>query len=160
MEKIWLKSYPPGIPSEINPDAYQSIVEIFENSCKDYRELPAYYNLGITLTYGQMDKYTKDFAAYLQQKLKTKKGDRVAIMLPNILQYPIAMFGALRAGLIVVNVNPLYTADELIHQLRDAEVQTIIVLENFIFTLEKALPQISNIKKYYRYKSRGFVKSV
>src|SRR3990167_10241719 len=126
VEKIWLKNYPPEVPAEINPDAYQSIVEIFQNSCKQYTNRPAFYNLGVTLTYGEIEEYSRDFAAYLQHDLKLKKGDRIAIMLPNILQYPVAMFGALLAGLTVVNVNPLYTADELSFQLNDSGAETIV----------------------------------
>src|SRR3990167_10685713 len=140
VEKIWLKSYPPTIPAEINPDAYQSIAEVFNRTCQRYNDQPAFYNLGVTLTYRQLDRYAHHFAAYLQQELRLKKGDRFAIMLPNILQYPIALFGALRAGLIVVNVNPLYTADELIFQLNDSESESIIVLANFASAVEKALP--------------------
>lgn len=140
MEKIWLESYPEGVPAEINPDAYQSLVEIFEQVCVQFNQKPAFYNLGVTITYQQLNKYAKDFAAYLQQILKLKKGDRIALMLPNVLQYPIAVLGALRAGLIVVNINPLYTVPELIHQIDDAGAQTIVVLANFAETVEKALP--------------------
>ncbi|WP_148339316.1 AMP-binding protein [Aquicella siphonis] len=146
MEKIWLKSYPQGVPAEINPDVYQSIPEFFETSCKMYGNDPAFYNLGQTLTYSQIEQYTRDFAAYLQQELKLKKGERVAIMLPNTLQYPIAMYGALRAGLIVVNVNPLYTADELVHQLNDAGASTLVVIANFAATVQAALPEIPALK--------------
>jgi len=140
VEKIWLESYPKGVPAEINPDAYQSLVEIFDQICVQFNQKPAFYNLGVTITYQQLDHYAKAFAAYLQQILKLKKGDRIALMLPNILQYPIAVLGALRAGLIVVNVNPLYTVPELIHQIDDAGAQTIVVLANFVETVEKALP--------------------
>ncbi|HLB41576.1 MAG TPA: AMP-binding protein [Gammaproteobacteria bacterium] len=146
MEKIWLKSYPPNIPAEINPDAYQSIAEMFNKICQRYNDKPAFYNLGITLTYRQLDQYSRDFAAYLQQTLNLKKGDRLAIMLPNILQYPIAMFGALRAGLIVVNVNPLYTVDELTLQLNDSESESIIILENFAYIMQKAQPNVPQLK--------------
>ncbi|MEO8401112.1 MAG: AMP-binding protein [Gammaproteobacteria bacterium] len=139
MEKIWLKSYPQGVPAEINPDEYTSLVDAFEQSCKKYKNLPAFYNLGVTLSFQQMEQATRAFAAYFQQVLNLKKGDRVAIMLPNILQYPVAMFGALRAGLIVVNVNPLYTPPELIHQLKDSGTETIVVLANFADTVQKAL---------------------
>ncbi|OGT37558.1 MAG: long-chain-fatty-acid--CoA ligase [Gammaproteobacteria bacterium RIFCSPHIGHO2_12_FULL_37_14] len=148
MEKNWLKSYPPGIPAEINPDAYQSIIEIFNRACQRYNDQPAFYNFGVTLTYRQLDHYSHSFAAFLQQELKLKKGDRLAIMLPNILQYPIAMFGALRAGLVIVNINPLYTADELILQLNDSESESIVVLANFAHTLEKAknhTPKLNHI---------------
>jgi long-chain acyl-CoA synthetase len=146
VEKIWLKSYPKGIPAEINPDAYQSIIEIFDSSCKQNPDGPAFYNMGATLTYKQIDQYSRNFAAYLQQELKLKKGDRIAIMLPNCLQYPIAMFGALRAGLIVVNVNPLYTADELTHQMVDSGAGTIVVAANFAATVQTALPNTPALK--------------
>src|SRR3990167_6652856 len=146
VEKNWLKSYPPGIPAEINPDAYQSIVEIIEKSFQQHAHLPAFYSLGKTITYNQLDKYSRDFAAFLQQVLKLKKGDRVAIMLPNVLQYPVAMFGALRAGLVVINVNPLYTADELTFQLANSGAATIVALENFAHTVEKAAANVAQLK--------------
>jgi long-chain acyl-CoA synthetase len=146
VEKIWLQSYPPGIPAEINPDAYQSLVEIFEKSCEEHLDFPAFYNMGVTLTYHQINQYTRDFAAYLQQELKLAKGTRVAIMLPNILQYPIAMFGALRAGMVVVNVNPLYTSQELAFQLNDSGAEIVIALENFGDTLMNALPHMPSLK--------------
>ncbi|OGT45267.1 MAG: long-chain-fatty-acid--CoA ligase [Gammaproteobacteria bacterium RIFCSPHIGHO2_12_FULL_41_20] len=143
MEKIWLKSYPQGIPAEIDPDANPSIVGMLEESCQQFHDRPAFYNLGVTITYGQLDQYTRAFAAYLQQALQLQQGDRIAIMLPNVLQYPIAMFGALRAGLIVVNVNPLYTPDELVFQLQDSGAETILVLENFAHTVEKVLQRVT-----------------
>lgn len=140
MEKIWLKSYPQGVPAEINPDAYQSIVEVLDQSSTQFSELPAFYNMGTTLTYKEVDIYSKAFASYLVQVLKLKKGDRIAIMLPNVLQYPIAMFGALRAGLIVVNVNPLYTVPELAYQLKNSGAEAILVLSNFASVVEQAIP--------------------
>ncbi|MCD6040219.1 MAG: long-chain acyl-CoA synthetase [Gammaproteobacteria bacterium] len=140
VEKIWLGSYPEGVPAEINPDIYQSLVEILSEACSQYSRQPAFYNLGVTLTYQQMDHYAEAFAAYVQQVLKLKKGDRIALMLPNCLQYPVAVLGSLRAGLIVVNVNPLYTAKELIHQINDAGAETILVLANFAKIVEEALP--------------------
>lgn len=146
MEKIWLNSYPPGVPAEINPDAYQSLVEIFEKSCKQNHDLPAFYNLGTTLTYAQLETYTRDFAAYLQQALQLKKGSRIAIMLPNSLQYPVVLYGAMRAGMIVVNVNPLYTPDELTHQLNDCGADTLVTVANFALTVQKALPRIPTLK--------------
>lgn len=146
VEKVWLKSYSPGVPAEINADAYQSVVEVFEESCKQNKEGAAFYNLGTTLTYQQVDYYTECFAAYLQQELKLKKGSKLAIMLPNTLQYPIAMFGALRAGLIVVNVNPLYTVDELVHQLNDADAEALLLISNFALTVQKALPKMPSVK--------------
>lgn len=139
MEKIWLRSYPQGVPAEINPDKYQSLVEIFEQSCAQYANQPAFYNLGTAFTYQQLESYSRAFAAYLQHELKLKKGDRLAIMLPNTLQYPVVLFGAMRAGVIVVNVNPLYTAPELAHQLRDSGAETIVVLANFASTVQKAM---------------------
>lgn len=146
MEKIWLKSYPPGVPAEINPDAYQSLVEIIDKSCQKNADSPAFYNLGVTISYAELDKQTRYFAAFLQQVLHLKKGSRFAIMLPNVLQYPVALFGALRAGLIIVNVNPLYTPDELVHQVNNAGAETILVLANFAHVLEKALPRTTSIK--------------
>lgn len=148
VDKVWLKSYSPGVPAVINPDAYSSLVEIFVSSCQRYRESPAFYSMGTTLDYAEMDALSNDFAAYLQYDLKLKKGDRIAIMLPNILQYPVVMFGALKAGLIVVNVNPLYTADELTHQMKDSGSETLIVLANFAQTAQTAAlryPQLKNI---------------
>lgn len=143
MEKIWLKHYPTGIPTEINPDQYQSIVELFELNCQKYSSLPSFYNLGITLTFKELNELSRAFAAYLQQELQLKKGDRFAIMLPNVLQYPVVLFGALLAGLTVVNVNPLYTKPELTHQLQDAGVNTIVVLDHFACTVEQSLENVA-----------------
>jgi long-chain acyl-CoA synthetase len=138
--KIWLQSYQEGVPAEINPDAYSSIVDIFLRSCNKFKDKIAYTNLGSQLTYQDLAKKCRDFAAYCQQTLKLTKGTRLAIMLPNSLQYPIAMFGALQAGLTVVNVNPLYTARELTHQLKDCGATAIVVMENFAHVLQEALP--------------------
>ena len=146
MDKVWLKSYASGVPAVINADAYQSLPEIIDDSCQRYQHAPAFYSMGKTLTYAEINRYSTDFATYLQQELKLKKGDRVAIMLPNILQYPIAMFGILKAGLIVVNINPLYTADELTHQLNDSGSETLIVLANCAATVEKAMAKCPNLK--------------
>ena len=146
VRKIWLEHYPKGIPAEINPDVYQSVVEIFEESCKNFADLPAFYNLGTTLTYQQVELFTRAFAAYLQNELKLKKGDRLAVMMPNMLQYPIVIFGALRAGVTVVNVNPLYTVPELVHLMNDAGAETIIVLANFAKTVQDGLPQMPQLK--------------
>ena len=137
VEKIWLKAYPKGVPAEIDVDRYQSINEILERSYSKYRQLPAFANMGVSLSYGDLDRQSRAFAAYLQQAAGLQRGDRVAIMLPNILQYPVALFGILRAGLVAVNVNPLYTARELDHQLNDSGAKAIIVLENFAATLER-----------------------
>ena len=140
-EKFWLASYPPGIPGEVDVEAFASLNEVLSQSCERFAPLPAFSNLGATLTYADLNRLSAAFAAFLQKGLGLNKGARVAIMLPNVLQYPIALFGALRAGLTVVNVNPLYTARELEHQLVDSDAQTIIVLENFARTLQQALPR-------------------
>ena len=145
MEKIWLKRYPAGVPAEIDPQHYDSLLELFEKSFQDYSQLPAFENMGKVFTYQQMDDATKRFASYLQNQLGIKKGDKVAVMMPNLLQTPIAILGTLRAGATVVNVNPLYTTRELEHQLNDSETTTIIILANFARTLEEALPQ-TNVK--------------
>jgi len=140
MEKIWLNSYPKDVPHEIDADAYRSLVEVFENACENHPEKLAFTSLGHSITYQELDNLSKSFAAFLQQDLGMKKGDRFAIMLPNILQYPVALFAALRCGLSVVNVNPLYTPTEVAHSLEDASVETIIVLQNFAHTVQAALP--------------------
>jgi long-chain acyl-CoA synthetase len=139
MNRIWLEHYPKGVPAEADVMRYQSLKELFETSCARFRDLPAFSNMGRTLTYGQLDRLTAHFGAYLQQHARLAKGTRVAIMLPNLLQYPVALFGGLRAGMIVVNVNPQYTARELRHQLRDSGAQAIVVLENFAHTLQEVL---------------------
>jgi long-chain acyl-CoA synthetase len=139
VEKVWLKNYPPGIPQEIDTGEYQSLGEMFQKSVDKYRDRPAYTNLGRTLSYDDVDQMTRDFAAYLTQLAGLKQGDRIAIMMPNLLQYPIALFGALRAGLIVVNTNPLYTDRELAHQLKDSGAKAIVIVENFAGTLASIL---------------------
>ena len=141
MRKIWLDSYPAGIPPEVDVRAYPSLKHLLEHSCERFRDKPAFLNMGVTMTYGELDRLSRDFGAYLQKELGLQKGDRVAVMLPNLLQYPVALFGALRAGLTVVNVNPLYTASELEQQLDDSDAKAIVVLENFAHTLEGALPK-------------------
>jgi long-chain acyl-CoA synthetase len=140
-DKIWLKQYSPGVPAEIDLGTYQSIVDILEDACKRYRNLVAYECMGISITYDELDKLTQDFASYLQNVLGLNAGDRVAIMLPNLLQYPVVMFGILRAGLVVVNVNPLYTPRELEHQLNDSGARAIVIIENFCVTLQQVLPK-------------------
>ncbi|MDX1901374.1 MAG: AMP-binding protein [Gammaproteobacteria bacterium] len=142
MEKIWLQNYPPKIPYNIDElPSFNSIPEMFEHTCEEFSSLPAFYSMGVTLSFQQLEIESRALAAWFQTKLHLKKGDRIAIMLPNILQYPVAMFAALRAGLIVVNVNPLYTASELVHQVNDSGAKTIIVLSNFLRTVQQALPQ-------------------
>ncbi|MDP7591145.1 MAG: long-chain-fatty-acid--CoA ligase FadD [Litorilituus sp.] len=140
MEKIWLeKSYPPGVPFDINPDKYPSLVAMFNKYSAQYSDRVAYINMGAKISYAKLAKQATDFAAYLQQDLGLEKGDKFAIMVPNTLQYPIALFGALLAGLTVVNVNPLYTARELEHQLKDSGTKAILIIENFAQTLGKVV---------------------
>lgn len=152
MDKIWLNSYEQGVNHEIDPNRYESIIQVFEQSVKKFSHLTAYYNaahplISEELTYGEIGELARDFAAYLQNELQLTRGERIAIMMPNVLQYPIAVFGALKAGLVVVNTNPLYTPRELEHQLNDSGASTIIVLENFANTLELVLPrtQVKNV---------------
>jgi len=141
MEKIWLRNYPPGVPAQINPDEYSSIAELFCEACAKYRDWPAYSNFGTTLTYAQIEERSQRFAAWLQSGAKLERGDRVAIMMPNVMQYPIALFGALRAGMTVVNTNPLYTAHELKHQLKDSGAKVIVVVENFAHVLAEIIDE-------------------
>jgi long-chain acyl-CoA synthetase len=138
MEKIWLKSYPPGMPAEISPSEYKSVGELFEKNAKKYADRPAFTCMGKTLSFAEVDQLSRDFAAWLQAK-GLPKGARVAIMMPNVLQYPVALFGTLRAGYTVVNVNPLYTPRELEHQLKDSGAEVIVILENFAVTLQEVL---------------------
>ena len=142
MEKIWLKSYPPGIPDEIDVNEFSSLGDLFEQGVRKFGDRIAYINMGKSISYAELDRLSAQFAGYLQGELKLPKGSRVALMMPNLLQYPIAMFGVLRAGCTVVNVNPLYTARELEHQLRDAGADTIVIVENFAHTLERILPAV------------------
>ena len=141
MEKPWLDSYEKGVKTEIDETLYQSIPDVFRQSVEKFANQPAFQNMGKTLTYAEVGKLAENFASYLQNVLKLPRGERVAIMLPNLLQYPIALFGILQAGLVAVNTNPLYTPRELEHQLKDSGATTIIVLENFANTLELVLPR-------------------
>lgn len=135
MNKVWLKNYPLGVPAEINPDEYASLVELVGESVERFADLPAFTSMGRTIDYATYERLSRCFAAYLQEVAGLKQGDRIAIMLPNVLQYPIALYAALRAGLTVVNTNPLYTARELEHQLKDSGAKAILILENFAHTL-------------------------
>lgn len=146
MEKVWLNEYSEGVPHEIDLSRYRSLKEIIEESCGRYRDLPAFINMGKTLTFGEIDQKSRYFATYLQKVLGLSKGDRVAVMMPNLLQYPIAIFGILRAGMVVVNTNPLYTPRELRHQLTDSGASAIVIVENFASTLQKVLPD-TQVKK-------------
>jgi long-chain acyl-CoA synthetase len=139
VEKHWLKSYPPGVRAEINVNEYSSLKEMIERGLAIHATRDAYVNMGRALTYGELDVYSAQFGAFLQSSCGLKKGDRVAIMMPNCLQYPIAVHGALRAGMTVVNTNPLYTGPELEHQLTDSGATTIVILENFAHVLQGVL---------------------
>ncbi len=141
VEKVWLKSYPAGVPAEVPPPPYGSVRAMFEHAFETYPERPAYSNMGTTLSYRQLDELSMQFAVYLQQSLGLMRGERVAIMLPNLLQYPVALCGIFRAGLVVVNVNPLYMARELKHQLVDSGAKCILILENFAHVLESVLAE-------------------
>jgi long-chain acyl-CoA synthetase len=141
MEKIWLREYPPGVPAEVDLNEFSSLKDILEKSCRRFADLPAYSNMGVTLRYRDIDQLSRGFGAWLQQTLGLGKGERVALMMPNVLQYPVALFGILRAGLIVVNVNPLYTPRELEHQLKDSGAAAIVIIENFAHTLQEVLHQ-------------------
>jgi len=138
-ERPWLDSYPAGVPAEIDADEYRSIMAVFDASINTYRDRPAYANFGKTLSFGEIDALVTQFAGYLLGELKLKKGDRVAVMMPNCLQYPIAAFGILRAGLTVVNVNPLYTARELKHQMVDSGAVALVVVDNFGKTVQQGI---------------------
>lgn len=144
MEKIWLKHYPEGVPADITDQAsaYASLVQVFEDSCMEYADRCAYQSMGAAISYSELDQYARALAAWLQSQ-GVKKGDRVALMMPNLIQYPVSLFAVLRTGAIVVNTNPLYTAAELEHQLRDSGATVIIIAENFVHTLEKVIERSS-----------------
>ena len=135
MDRIWLRSYPAGMPAEIDPDRFDSIPDMLEWTVAQFGAKPAFHNLGRSLRYDELDRLSRDFAAFLQQLPGLAKGDRVAVMSPNLLQYPVALFGILRAGLTVVNINPLYTARELEYPLKDSGARAIVIVENFAATL-------------------------
>ena len=141
MDKIWLKSYPPGVPAEIDPQQFRSLAHVFEAAVALHAEQPAFTNMGRTITYRDLDSMSRAFGAWLQKEARLKRGDRIALMMPNILQYPVALFGALRAGLVVVNTNPLYTVRELEHQLKDSGAKAIVVFEQAAHVLEQCIAQ-------------------
>jgi long-chain acyl-CoA synthetase len=141
VNKPWLESYPEGVPADIELGDYRSIPDIFERSCSEYRARTAYINFDTELTYGELDELTRHFASWLQSK-GLKKGDRIAVMMPNILQYPVVVYGALRAGLVVVNTNPMYTARELKHQLQDSGARAIVIVENFAHVLQEVRAEV------------------
>jgi len=141
-ERIWLGGYMKGVPSDIDSSAYASLAQVLETSCDKFRDLPAFENMGVVLSYDDVDRLSQDFASYLQNVLGLNKGDRVALMMPNLLQYPIAVFGVLRAGMVVVNVNPLYTPRELEHQLKDSAARAIVIVENVCNTLQEVIDKV------------------
>ena len=141
MDQPWINNLPEHVPAEIDPSQFSSLVHMFEDAVAKYADQPAFINMGATMTYRKLEERSRAFAAYLQNELHLNKGDRVAIMMPNLLQYPIALFGILRAGMVVVNVNPLYTPRELKHQLVDSGARAIIVVSNFANTLEEIVDQ-------------------
>lgn len=142
----WFKNYPDGVAHEIKLYDYASLVELFEDSVKKYRDKVAFENMGVTLTFGQLDELSKNFGAYLQKDLGLKKGERIAIQMPNLLQFPVVFFGALRAGLTIVNTNPLYTPREMEHQFKDASISAIVIVANFASNLEKIREHVPSLK--------------
>ncbi|MFC1520544.1 AMP-binding protein, partial [Pseudomonadota bacterium] len=141
MDHPWINNLPENVPAEIDSEQFTSLVDMFETAVSKYADQPAFINMGATLTYRKLEERSRAFAAYLQNELKLEKGDRVALMMPNLLQYPIALFGILRAGMVVVNVNPLYTPRELKHQLVDSGAKAIVVVSNFARTLEEVVAE-------------------
>jgi len=144
-DRPWFKNYTKGVPREINPDAYNSLVELIEEGFSKFAGKAAYSNMGKEITFADLDTFSRNFAAYLNS-IGLEKGDRIAIQMPNCLQYPVALFGAIRAGLVVVNTNPLYTPREMKHQFNDSGAKAIVIVANFAFNLEKVLPECENIK--------------
>nr|HAD52720.1 long-chain-fatty-acid--CoA ligase [Algoriphagus sp.] len=138
----WFKHYPASVEKEVNCEAYSSVADLFDESVEKYKDAVAYECMGKTLSFNQVNEYSAHFAAYLTEELKLKKGSRVAIQMPNILQYPVVMFGALRAGMVVVNTNPLYTSSEMKHQFNDSGADVIVIVANFAYNLEKILHEI------------------
>lgn len=143
MDKPWLQQYPAGVPHAIAPTRYSSLTELFDDSCRRFHDLPAFSNMGAVMTYAELERRSRSFGAYLQRQHDMRPGDRVAIMLPNLLQYPVALFGALRAGLVAVGCSPLYTARELEYQLKDSGATCIVVLENVARTLQQIIERTS-----------------
>lgn len=146
MDKIWLKSYQQDVPHEINVNEYSSLVELFSESCRKHANSPAYVNMGCSINFAQLDSLANQFAMYLQS-LGLQKGARVAIMMPNLLQYPVAIYAILRSGYVVVNINPLYTSDELTSQMNDSGAEVLLVMANFIKTVEKSIPNMPFLKQ-------------
>src|SRR5258706_7514467 len=146
VERVWLKSYPLCVQAEADVDRYASVRQLLGESCRKFASQPAFSNMGATLDFLTLDRRSRDFAAWLVNGAGLAKGDRVAIMMPNVLQYPVALFGILRAGMVAVNCNPLYTPRELEHQLNDSGATAIVILENFATTLEQVVAK-TKVKK-------------
>jgi long-chain acyl-CoA synthetase len=143
---VWLKSYPPPVPAQIDPERVRSIVEVFHTACETFKDQACFTNLGVTISYRDVQRLSGAFAAFLRRDLGLSPGDRIGLQMPNVLQYPVALFGALRAGLVVVNTNPLYTPREMEHQYRDAGVKAIVILANFASQLQQVLPALGDPK--------------
>ena len=139
--EFWNDKYPADVPRSINPAEYASVLEVFHQSVKKFGDLPAMSNMGYTLTYRELDKLSAAFAAYIQNETDLRPGDRIAVQMPNILQYPVTVFGAMRAGLVVVNTNPLYTAREMLHQFNDSGAKALVAVSNFGNLVQEVLPQ-------------------
>ena len=154
MERIWLKSYPEGVPAEIDASAVGSLGDFIKTSVEKFRDRTAFVSMGKAMSYGELDLKSRAFASYLQNVARLPNGARVALMMPNVLQYPIAAFGALRAGYVVVNCNPLYSPRELKYQLADLGAEAIVVLENFASTLEKAIEGDGGLENGHRHRGR------
>ncbi len=148
-DRVWLASYPPGVPAEADVDRYANVPQLLGESCRKFASQPAFTNMDATIDFATLDRLSRDFAAWLIHGAGLAKGDRVAIMMPNVLQYPVALFGVLRAGMVAVNCNPLYTPRELEHQLNDAGASAIVILENFAHTLEQVMEK-TKLKKVGR----------
>ncbi len=146
MNKPWQNEYPPGVPLEVNVDEYSNLSELMEVACAKFLGRPAFTNMGCSLSYADLDRLSRNFASYLQNVAGLKKGDRIAVQMPNLLQYPVVLFGALRAGLVVVNTNPLYTPREMEHQFKDSGASALIILANFAHLLEGVLPKVPELK--------------
>lgn len=141
VDRIWSDKYPQGVRTEIEYGEYETVLDVFETACKKYADRPAFYNMGVSVTFGELDKLSADFAAYLQNHTSLEKGDRIAVQMPNLIQYPVVVFGALRAGLVVVNTNPLYTTREMEHQFNDAGCKALVALANFGDSVADVLPK-------------------
>ncbi|RMT59873.1 Long-chain-fatty-acid--CoA ligase, partial [Pseudomonas coronafaciens pv. atropurpurea] len=137
---FWTDKRPAGVDADVDLRAYQSVIDVFERSCRKFADRPAFSNMGVTLTYAELDWHSAAFAGYLQQHTQLLPGDRIAVQMPNLLQYPIAVFGAMRAGLIVVNTNPLYTAREMRHQFQDSGARALVYLNLFGKLVQEVLP--------------------